>query len=187
MITTGTFYDCSFMETIDKIGFGGGCHWCTEAVFQSLKGVTQVKQGFIAATEPDSLYSEAVIVSFKKDQLSLKELISVHLHTHNSTSDHSLRGKYRSAIYVFDEEEMRVVKAILRSLQTDFIDPLITKVLLYAHFKPSEEQFQNYYFSNPDKPFCETYIVPKLALLKDKFTILLDKEKFSTYPLFSQK
>ncbi len=175
------------MQLIHKIGFGGGCHWCTEAVFQSLKGVTHVAQGFIAATEPNSLYSEAVIVSFKQDELSLKELISVHLHTHNSTADHSLRTKYRSAVYVFDQGEVLGVKDILRSLQKGFVDPLITQVLLYTDFKASEEQFHNYYYSNPEKPFCETYIAPKLNKINLDFTDLIDTEKINTYPLSSQK
>ncbi|MEJ1223700.1 peptide-methionine (S)-S-oxide reductase [Sediminicola sp. 1XM1-17] len=161
------------MDTRCKIGFGGGCHWCTEAVFQLLKGVTHVAQGFIAAREPDSSYSEAVIVSYNQDELSLKELITVHLHTHNSTADHSLRTKYRSAIYVFDEGEINVVKKTLKSLQCNFKDPLITQVLLFGDFKPSETQFHNYYYSNPDKPFCKTYIDPKLDKLSANFSALL--------------
>ncbi len=175
------------MQSIHKIGFGGGCHWCTEAVFQSLKGVTHVAQGFIAATEPESSYSEAVIVSFNQDQLSLNELITVHLYTHNSTADHSLRTKYRSAVYVFDEQEISGVRNILRSLQKDFVDPLITQVLLYTDFKASEVQFRNYYYSNPEKPFCETYIAPKLNKIKLDFPDLFDQEKINTYPSSSPK
>ncbi|ALM07437.1 peptide methionine sulfoxide reductase [Sediminicola sp. YIK13] len=175
------------MQAIHKIGFGGGCHWCTEAVFQSLKGVTHVAQGFIAATEPESSYSEAVIVSFNQDELTLKELISVHLHTHNSTADHSFRRKYRSAVYVFDEREISGVRNILRYLQKDFVDPLITQVLLYKDFKASEEQFHNYYYTNPEKPFCETYIAPKLNKINLDFADLIDREKINTYPSSSQK
>jgi len=175
------------MLSIHKIGFGGGCHWCTEAVFQSFKGVTHVAQGFISATEPESSYSEAVIVSYDEAQISLKELIAIHLNTHNSTADHSMRRKYRSAIYVFDEREIFGVKHILKSLQKDFVDPLITQVLLYTDFKASEEQFRNYYYSNPEKPFCETYIAPKLNKIKLDFRDLIDKEKINTYPSSSQK
>ncbi len=175
------------MQSIHKIGFGGGCHWCTEAVFQSLKGVTHVAQGFIAATEPESSYSEAVIVSYNHDELSLKELISVHLHTHNSTADHSLRTKYRSAVSVFDEQEISGVRNILRSLQKDFVDPLITQVLLNTDFKASEQQFHNYYYSNPGKPFCETYIAPKLNKINLAFADLIDQEKINTYPSSTPK
>ncbi|MGY8914649.1 MAG: peptide-methionine (S)-S-oxide reductase, partial [Flavobacteriales bacterium] len=126
------------MENIHKIGFGGGCHWCTEAVFLSLKGVDLVEQGFIAAKEPATSFSEAVVVSYNEDLISQKELITIHLHTHNSTAEHSLRSKYRSAVYVFDEREISEVKDILISIQKDFVDPLITQVLLFKNFKASE-------------------------------------------------
>jgi peptide-methionine (S)-S-oxide reductase len=175
------------MDTIRKIAFGGGCHWCTEAIFLSLKGVQKVEQGFIAATESASSFSEAVIVSHQEDHISLKKLIAIHLHTHKSTKDHSSRTKYRSAVYVFDTSEINEVKNILRSLQNDFVDPLITQVLLHTDFKPSEEQFKNYYYSNPEKSFCERYITPKLNKISNDFSNLIDKEKLSRYPLTAQK
>ena len=78
-----------------KIALGGGCHWCTEAVFQSLKGVEKVEQGFVAPLQDLNSYSEAVIVHYNADLISLKDLIEVHLDTHKSTSNHSFRKKYR--------------------------------------------------------------------------------------------
>ena len=84
-----------------KIAFGGGCHWCTEAVFQSLKGVEKVEQGFITSYDQNNTFSEAVIVDFNTEKIDLKTLVEIHLHTHKSTSNHSMRKKYRSAIYVF--------------------------------------------------------------------------------------
>jgi len=88
-----------------KIGFGGGCHWCTEAVFQALNGVQKVEQGFIRSDPPQDSFSEAVIVTFDSKILSLETLIEVHLRTHASTSSHKMRGKYRSAIYIFDNQQ----------------------------------------------------------------------------------
>ncbi len=159
------------MDTFCKIGFGGGCHWCTEAVFLSLKGVARVAQGFIASQE-NSNYSEAVIVSYDSSKISLKELLAVHLNTHNSTKDHSMRKKYRSAVYVFEEQDVNDVKTTLAFLQRNFVEPLITEVLLFGEFRPSEGQFHNYYYSNPDKPFCETYIAPKLKKVQTDFSEL---------------
>ncbi|WP_343065456.1 peptide-methionine (S)-S-oxide reductase [Arenibacter arenosicollis] len=86
------------METNQKIAFGGGCHWCTEAVYQSLKGVEVVEQGFVASKGEESFFSEAVIVHYDPKSIALKDLILIHLYTHKSTSDHSMRNKYRSAI-----------------------------------------------------------------------------------------
>ncbi|MBT8187820.1 MAG: peptide methionine sulfoxide reductase [Croceitalea sp.] len=158
------------MDTLKKIALGGGCHWCTEAVFQALEGVEQVDQGFVAQESDASSFSEAVVVHFDGHRIGLKDLIEIHLHTHNATANHSMRNKYRSAVYVFEEEDHRKAEMILNELQRDFKTPLVTKVLYFKAFKPSEVQFQNYYLGNPQKPFCERHIAPKLALLSERFS-----------------
>ena len=155
--------------TISKIALGGGCHWCAEAVFQSLKGVEKVEQGFVASSGDHNSFSEAVIVHFDSAVISLRDLIEIHLHTHRSTSDHSMRNKYRSAVYSFTAGQSSEAKLILEALQPDFQNGLITKVYPFASFKPSEEQFRDYYLKNPKKPFCERYILPKLETLAEKF------------------
>ncbi len=164
-----------WMKNINKIGFGGGCHWCTEAVFQFLKGVTKVEQGFIASTGENSGFSEAVIVHFNPIAIPLEILIEIHLLTHNSTSNHSFRKKYRSAVYFFNAEEESTIKKILQEKQQDFQEELITQVLDFQKFKPSAEEFQNYYLNDPEKPFCQRYIHPKLNLLKEKFLLNTSK------------
>lgn len=158
------------MRQIQKIGLGGGCHWCTEAVFQSLKGVYKVEQGFIASTGVNSSFSEAVIVHFYEDSISLKDIIAVHLHTHNSTSQHSMRSKYRSAVYVFSNAVAGLISGLLIEVQNDFDEPLVTQVLPFNAFKPSDSQFHNYYFTDTERPFCKTHIKPKLQLLLDTFS-----------------
>jgi len=153
-----------------KIGFGGGCHWCTEAVFQSLLGVSKVEQGWISAAKEAQSFSEAVIVHFDSELIPLEVLIEIHVRTHKSTSAHSMREKYRSAIYYFTSEEEPVLSDILGSLNQEFDNQLITQILPLSEFKPSRAAIQNYYFSNPNKPFCETYINPKLKLLRARFS-----------------
>ena len=84
---------------MERVGLGGGCHWCTEAVFQAVAGVTDVRQGFIRSDPPDDGWSEAVEVDFHPHEVALEDLLAVHLATHASTSAHKMRVKYRSAVY----------------------------------------------------------------------------------------
>ena len=160
--------------TGNQIGLGGGCHWCTEAVFQALRGVEQVSQGFIRSASPDDTYSEAVLVTFNPQELKLADLIEVHLRSHASTSQHSMRGKYRSAVYVFSPEQALDAKIILSTLQKQFEAPLITRVLAFDGFEISQERFQNYFKKNNQKPFCKRHIDPKLDKLRADYARLLD-------------
>ena len=98
---------------MDKIGFGGGCHWCTEGVFQSLIGVNHVDQGWISSEVPNDNYSEGVIVNFDPQVISLHVLVEIHLLTHSSTSNHSMRDKYRSAVYTYDQSQAENIHRII--------------------------------------------------------------------------
>lgn len=145
-----------------RIGLGGGCHWCTEAVFQAVAGVQRVDQGFLWSTPPADQPSEGVLVLYDTDHVSLDTLIAVHLQTHASRSQHALRGKYRSAIYA---PTASLAKAARQALARCADDAVITRVLPMAGFSASPERYRNYYARDPQRPFCQRYIAPKLALL----------------------
>jgi len=98
-----------------KIGFGGGCHWCTEAVFQAIRGVAKVDQGWISSFGKENYFSEGVIVHFEAKVVNLATLISIHLTTHSSTQEHSMRTKYRSAVYTYSEDQNKEVKKLIKS------------------------------------------------------------------------
>ena len=165
-------------ERLQQIALGGGCHWCTEAVFQALKGVVQVEQGYVSSTGVNTAFSEGVIVHFNAEVIPLATLIEIHVHTHKSTSAHSFRAKYRSAVYTFSPNQKTEAAAILQNLQPDFNHELITQVLPFAAFKASRKSLQEYYFSNPKKPFCERYIQPKIQLLLDTYQNQVNTAKF---------
>jgi peptide-methionine (S)-S-oxide reductase len=155
---------------LTKIAFGGGCHWCTEAVFQSLIGVEKVDQGWVASIAKNNTFSEAVIVCFHSSKIDLETLIKIHLLTHKSTSNHSMRNKYRSAIYYYADSQKQECQKIIGNLQANCVKKIITQIIPFHQFKPSSIKFQNYYQSNPEKPFCKNYIDPKLTLIKKKFS-----------------
>ncbi|WP_290842654.1 peptide-methionine (S)-S-oxide reductase [Flavobacterium sp.] len=156
------------------VGFGGGCHWCTEAVFSSLKGVSNVRQGWISSEFPNDAFSEAILFDFNLQEIDLETLIAIHLYTHSSTSDHTMRRKYRSAVYFPDSEIENSAKVALENLQPDFEKPLVTQVLALSDFRLNIEEQLNYYYSDRTRPFCEVYINPKLALLRQKFSRNID-------------
>lgn len=167
-----------------QIGFGGGCHWCTEAIFASLKGVIAVDQGWISSDPPDDAFSEAVLISYNPDQITLSQLIEIHLYTHSATADHSMRVKYRSAIYYLDAQDKSRSERLLRLLSADFEHKLVTRVLKHVAFRSNKPEYRNYYYAAPDRPFCQTYIQPKLKLLLSKFqahvresTLLFEKTR----------
>ena len=159
---------------MQKVGFGGGCHWCTEAIFDSLKGVSQVEQGWISSTHSNATTpSEAVIVHYDEILISLETLTEIHLHTHNATSTHSFRDKYRSSVYTFDEIQESKAQDVLKNMQKLFEKPLVTKVYPFGTFRLNDEQYLNYYKSNPEKPFCQVRIEPKLKILLEKYQAYL--------------
>ena len=156
-----------------RVGFGGGCHWCTEAVFQALRGVVGVQQGFIASHAPDDGFSEAVIVGYDPGEVELRQLIAAHLATHASEADHKMRGKYRSAIYTFDATQAEQARAVLQDIEAETGAGFVTRVLPFHAFMPSDERFHNYFETDPKRPFCQTYISPKLARLRQQLPDLM--------------
>ena len=157
------------IDHTERVGLGGGCHWCTEAVFQSLHGVSNVAQGYVRSEPPHEDWSEAIVVTFDPSTIELAVLLEIHLRTHSSMSNHKMRGKYRSAIYTFNDEQRLQAESSLMALQPAFEKPLVTLVLTHCAFRRSDERFQDYYLKDPDRPFCRSYIDPKLRLLRERF------------------
>jgi peptide-methionine (S)-S-oxide reductase len=151
------------------IGLGGSCHWCTEGVFRSIKGVLEVEQGWLTSSKPHDSWSEGIRIKFDPAITSVEMLVAVHLHSHSCTSEHSMRTKYRSAIYFAEEETGREIEHSVGKLQSDFTKPIITQVLSLQDFKLNEPEFLDYYYQDPERPFCETYIAPKLKAIARRY------------------
>ena len=142
-------------------------------MFQTIKGVQKVEQGFIASAVPYDSFSEGVIVHYDPIAITLEQLLEIHLHTHKSTSNHSFRTKYRSAMYWYDKKQESAFAKALLSLQPHFPEPIITKALPLVTFKLNDESFLDYFKRNPEAPFCTRYIHPKLEKLQKKYTTLI--------------
>jgi peptide-methionine (S)-S-oxide reductase len=153
-----------------KMGFGGSCHWCTEAIFSSLKGIDSVLQGWISSEDNNCGFSEAVVVEFQPTVIAAETLIAIHLATHSCTSNHQMRSKYRSAIYTFDDNQANMARLAIELFQKDYASPIITEVIPYSSFRLNAEPFLNYYYTDVHKPFCENVINPKLKTLMKLFS-----------------
>ena len=155
---------------MEKLAFGGGCHWCTEGVFQALRGVEKVDQGFVQSDAPADTWAEAVIVTFDPSVIKLVTLSEVHLRTHSATRFRSPRSKYRSAIYIFEDCQRHEAELAIAGFTDESGNPAHTVILPFRSFKASDERYQNYYRSNPSRPFCRRFIDPKLDLIRRHFS-----------------
>jgi len=109
-------------------------------------------------------------VQFDPEVIGLVSLIDIHLHTHSSTAQHSMRAKYRSAIYVNSPQQAHEANTILNEMQEAFSEPLVTRVLPLVAFQSSEPRWRSYFEKNSGNQFCERYIEPKLEKLRDEYT-----------------
>lgn len=161
------------------VGLGGSCHWCTEAIFASLIGVVRVEQGWFKIANTTSDFSEAVRVTFDSEVINLTDLIAIHIDTHSATEVHSMRHKYRSAVYTYSEQQAQQANLAIHTKQDDYIKPLVVQVYAAGEFKHSPTKYQDYYYSNPHRPFCEIRINPKLSKLLAHYRDNVDRNKLS--------
>jgi len=169
--------------------FGGGCFWCTEAIYQELTGVIAVKPGYAGGTTPNPSYeqvcsgktghAEAIQVEFNPEEVSYKSLLTVFFGTHDPTTLNRQGGdtgtQYRSLILVTTPEQKTEAKAFIKAAQKDLEDPIVTEVKALEKFYEAEDYHQNYYAKNILQPYCQFVINPKLSKLKEKFSALLKK------------
>ena len=162
--------DANTSSVVAQLGFGGGCHWCTEAVFDHLKGVYKVRQGWIKSVPPFDSFSEAVLLDYNPKVIPTEVLVQIHLHTHSSASDHSMREKYRSAIYFLDQKDEEGLNDMLERARVEEGENYLTHVLPFVEFKLNSDEFLDYFKKRPDAPFCQRHIRPKLDILMEKFS-----------------
>lgn len=160
-----------------KIDFGGGCFWCTEAIFQQLKGVLKVESGYSGGRVVNPTYrevcsgatghAEMVEITYDPDEISFDDLLRIHLTTHNPTTVNGQGAdggsQYRSVIFYRTEEEKQAAISIIDEVQKDYTDMIVTQLDMYEQFYKAEDYHQDYYTKNPDAGYCQAIIDPKLS------------------------
>lgn len=164
----------------------GGCFWCTEAVFQDLKGVSKVESGYIGGTAKNPSYeqvcngrtghAEAVRVTYDPDVIPYQDILGIFFATHDPTQlnrqGHDTGTQYRSAIFYQSDEEKRQAEQIIRDLSAQHIwdAPIVTTLESATTFYKAEDYHQDYFKNNPVQPYCMAVVAPKVIKFRKQFS-----------------
>jgi peptide-methionine (S)-S-oxide reductase len=174
---------------LETITLGGGCFWCTEAVFSNLRGIISVEPGYSGGHVVNPTYdevctgqtghAEVVRVTFDATQITLEDILGVFFATHDPTTlnrqGHDVGTQYRSVIFYHTDQQRRVAEEYIHKLEDQGIydSKIVTQLEQFKAFYPAEDYHRNYYKRNPYKPYCMVVISPKLSKLRKKFPELL--------------
>jgi len=164
---------------------GGGCFWCTEAVFNSLKGVHLISPGYTGGITENPTYeevcagktghAEVVKIEFNPAEITLDDILTVFFATHDPTTlnrqGNDIGTQYRSVIFYTTETQREKAERFIKNIDTPE-KPVVTEVIPLKTFYPAEEEHKEYYLRNNKKPYCELVINPKLEKLKERFSEL---------------
>jgi peptide-methionine (S)-S-oxide reductase len=177
---------------IQKITFGSGCFWCTEAIFQSVKGVKKVTSGYMGGHTLNPTYkqicggdtghAEVTEIEYDADLVSLDELLLIFFRTHNPTTlnrqGNDVGTQYRSAIFYNTEEQKLQAEAMIKTLTDEnvFDKPIVTEITPASQFYKAEDYHQDYFNNNGSNPYCAVVIQPKLIKFAKEFTAKIKPE-----------
>ncbi|MEK7137986.1 MAG: peptide-methionine (S)-S-oxide reductase MsrA [Patescibacteria group bacterium] len=183
------------MDKTQAAVFGGGCFWCTEAVFQSLKGVISVESGYAGGPPSKNPpaggptyeevssgrtgHVEVIKVTYDPKQITYDSLLTVFFATHDSTTPNAqgndVGEQYRSIILYLNEEQREKAEKFIETLEKSSKEggEIVTEVKPLGEFYEAEEEHRNFYKRNSSAPYCQVVINPKLEKVQEKFVELL--------------
>jgi peptide-methionine (S)-S-oxide reductase len=170
---------------LEKATFGGGCFWCTEAIFEQLAGVQSVVSGYSGGKVANPTYelvcaghsghAEVVQIAYDPKVVTYDELLAVFWKTHDPTTlnrqGHDVGTQYRSVIFYHDENQRKLAEDYKQKLEASgaFGQPIVTEIAPYETFYPAEEYHQDYFRANPQQGYCSYVIQPKLEKFRQAF------------------
>ncbi len=173
--------------------FGGGCFWCTEAVFLKLKGVEKVVSGYTGGKVKNPTYeqvctgltghAEVIRIEYNPDEIKFEQLLDVFFHTHDPTTKNrqgaDVGTQYRSAVFYSDDAEKETTKKVIAELDKsgDFDDPIVTTLEEMKIFYPAEDYHQNYFAQNPGNSYCRAVVGPKVAKFMKRYKDMAKKDE----------
>lgn len=175
-------------EGLEQATVGGGCFWCTEAVFLQVKGVTAVVSGYSGGRVPGKPtyrevcsgltgHAEVVQITFDPSVLPYRDLLRIFMGTHDPTTlnrQGADRGtQYRSVIFYHNEGQKATAREVLEEMQGYYEDPIVTELAPLQRFFEAEAEHQDYYRRNTAQGYCQYVISPKLRKLRDSYASFL--------------
>jgi peptide-methionine (S)-S-oxide reductase len=164
---------------------GGGCFWCLDAIFRQLKGVERVESGYAGGATPNPTYrevcggrtghAEVVQITFDPDVISYRDLLNVFFTIHDPTTKNRQGGdvgpQYRSVILFHSPEQERIARETIAEFEARHVwdAPIVTEVVALATFYPAERYHQDYFANNPNQPYCQVVIEPKVVKFRKTF------------------
>ena len=172
---------------IEKVVFGGGCFWCTEAIFLNLRGVLSARPGYAGGNVPNPTYeqvstgksghAEAVEIKYDSVKIKFLDLLAVFFGTHDPTTKNRQGNdtgtQYRSIIFYTNLEQKKDAEEFIFKLKKEDGLNIVTEVEKLTKFYPAEDYHEKYYEKHKDAPYCQIVIDPKLKKLRDNFQKLL--------------
>ncbi len=165
--------------------FGSGCFWCTEAIFNQLKGVSKVISGYSGGKISNPTYrevcsgltghAEVVHIEFDPAVISYEELLSIFWRTHDPTTlnrQGADKGtQYRSVVFYHSEEQKELAEKIKVDLDASgaFDNPIVTEITAFDKFYAAEDYHQNYFENNPEQAYCQAVVRPKVEKFEKVF------------------
>jgi peptide-methionine (S)-S-oxide reductase len=175
--------------------FGGGCFWCTEAVFKMLKGVSVVKPGYAGGTVDNPTYeqvsggrtghAEVIYIEYDPTQIKYEDLLTVFFASHDPSTlnrqGNDVGTQYRSVVFFTTPKQEEKVKKFIKELDESSKDgdPIVTEVAPLTKFYEAENYHKDYYSNHPENPYCEVIINPKVEKVQKKFADLLTSRETS--------
>lgn len=177
----------------ETIVFGGGCFWCTEAVFKMLKGVHEVLPGYagpVYKTDKGPSYDEVCTgttpyvesakIVFNPDEIAYEELLQVYFQSHDPTTPNrqgnDVGPQYRSVIFYTTDRQKEKSEHYVKVIQASYTRPIVTTVEPLEQFYVAENYHHDYYENHKDAGYCQLVIAPKVEKVQEKFKNLLKHE-----------
>lgn len=166
--------------TLQKATLGMGCFWCSEAIYQQLKGIKKVTSGYAGGELPHPTYeevaagntghAEVIQIEFDTDEISYENILYVFWHIHNPTTLNKqgadIGTQYRSVIFYHTDEQKQIAERTKAEVQKEYEDLIVTEISPYTSFYEAEDYHKNYYKNNQEYPYCQIVIDPKIQKLK---------------------